>query len=217
MKRDIEILKTLDIEPIDASAAGLKQLHLLSNEFTLPALPGEPERSTDRLHLSDVLRQLELEIPQRPSNKRATQFSESLDVLFACGHLWEDALEYIYSKCYARRLGLHNVPEVERDDIVGSPDGVDWKNEIIIEAKFTFKSVKNGRPDNMRNWLNQVKGYCAMLDMDRVIFHVLYARGDYDKNFPGPAYRAYLLEFDQLAIDRNWQMVVNCAERMRKE
>lgn len=163
-------------------------------------LTGAGNRSTDRLHLSDIYTDLERVLFTKTSNADMT------NPLWAeVGFLWEDLLTRVLADHCGARPG-----EVELDGIVGSPDGYDPDSGILYEYKSTWKSVKNAHPKDVWKWMTQVKGYCMMLGVSTVIFHVFYIMGDYRGS--GPLYRSYLFTFTERELQENWQMLKNHAK-----
>lgn len=170
----------------------------LESEFPLT---GPGDRTTDRLHLSDIYTDLENTLFPKDSSADMT------NPLWAeTGFLWETVLSNALGQ---RHIGTRP-GEVELDGIVGSPDGYDQDTGILDEYKCTWKSIKNAHPENIWRWMVQVKGYCKMLGTTTVRFHILYLMGDYRGS--GPLYRSYLFSFTQREIDDNWSMLVNHAK-----
>jgi hypothetical protein len=169
----------------------------IESEFPLT---GPGDRTTERLHLSDIYSDLENSLFPKTSN------ADMNNPLWGeVGFLWEGVL--------SRSLADHCSPrpgEVELDGVVGSPDGYDPETGMLDEYKCTWKSIKNAHPENVWKWQVQVKGYCKMLGVTTVRFHILYLMGDYRGS--GPLYRSYVFSYTQQEIDENWQMVVNHAK-----
>lgn len=162
-------------------------------------LTGSGDRTCDRLHLSDIYTDLERTLFPKASTADMT------NRLWAeVGFLWETTLSRSLAEHCGTRPG-----EVELDGIVGSPDGYDPDSGILYEYKSTWKSIKNAHPTQVWKWQVQVKGYCKMLGVSTVMFHVLYIMGDYRGS--GPLYRSYLITFTDREIDENWQMLKNHA------
>jgi len=93
------------------------------------------------------------------------------------------------------------------------PDGFDVRKWQVEEYKCTWMSTKR-TPDQIWRWMAQVKAYCKGIGTHRgeyptVLFRILYLMGDYKNT--GPQYRSYLLEFSDLEIEENWDMLVNHA------
>jgi hypothetical protein len=162
-------------------------------------LTGIGSRSTDRLHLSDIYSDLEQTL-----FPRSTTADMNNRLWAETGFLWEDLLSTVLAEHCSPRPG-----EVELDGIVGSPDGYDPDAGMLDEYKCTWKSINNAHPEQVWKWMTQVKGYCKMLGVTTVRFHVLYINGDYRGS--GPIYRSYLFSFTQKEIDENWQMLLNHA------
>ncbi len=168
-------------------------------EIKNPVFPARQttNRSTNRLHVSEIYSDLENELfPPRNTNNR--YFAE-------VGFLFEDALSNAFAERLADRIG-----EVELDNIVCSPDGVDWNSWILEEYKCTWKSSKLHPRDHWR-WMVQIKSYCKVLHMNQAKMRILYLNGNYRGS--GPQYKEFMFTFTQDEIDINWQMLLNHAKR----
>lgn len=163
-------------------------------------LSGPGNRTIDRLHLSDIYTDLEKTLFPKSTSADCT------NPLWAeVGFMWETLLSTVLTDHCTERPG-----EIELDGIIGSPDGFDPHTGILDEYKATWKSIKNAHPSNVWKWMVQVKGYCKMLGVNTVRFHVLYVVGDYRGS--GPLYRSYLFCFTDQEIEENWSMLVNHAK-----
>jgi len=160
-------------------------------------------RSFDRLHLSTIYGDLEKELfpPKDTGNPYWAEV----------GFLFEEALEEALSKVLRGRAVIR-VGEIELDNVVGSPDGVDFENCILEEYKCTWKSSKK-TPDQIWKYMVQIKGYLRMLDMDTCKMRILYLMGDYRGS--GPQYKEFLITFTQAEINTNWDMLISHAKRKR--
>jgi hypothetical protein len=163
-------------------------------------LTGPGDRSTDRLHLSDIYTDLE-----RTLFPKTTSADMTNQLWAETGFLWETLLSRVLAEHCGARPG-----EVELDGIVGSPDGFDPSTGVLDEYKSTWKSITKTHPSNVWKWMTQVKGYCKMLGVLVVRFHVFYINGDYRGS--GPLYRSYLFSFTQREVNENWAMLINHAK-----
>lgn len=163
-------------------------------------LTGSGDRTLNKLHLSDIYTDLENTLFPK------TTTADLNNPLWAeVGFLWEDVLTKSLANHCSDRPG-----EIELDGIIGSPDGYDPDTCILDEYKCTWKSTKNAHPENVWKWMTQVKGYCKMLNVTTVRFHILYIMGDYRGS--GPLYKSYIFSFTQREINENWAMLVNHAK-----
>lgn len=163
-------------------------------------LTGPGDRTTDRLHLSDIYSDLEQTLFPKSTNADMTN-----QLWAEAGFLWESLLSRVLADHCSERPG-----EVELDGIVGSPDGFDQSTRVVDEYKLTWKSTKNSHPKDVWKWMTQVKGYCKMLGASVVRFHVFHVNGDYRGS--GPLYKSYLFSFTEREIDENWSMLTNHAK-----
>jgi hypothetical protein len=93
-----------------------------------------------------------------------------------------------------------------------SPDGVDPNIWAVEEFKCTWYSAKKALDDPVYwPWLVQIKAYCKALDTRLAKLWVLHINGDYSPPRPWPP-KIYGIEFTELEIEENWQMLVNTAK-----
>lgn len=130
---------------------------------------------------------------------------------FEKGYLWEVALSRAFGEKAAIRIG-----EVERDGIIGSPDGINYDDdgEMFVEEYKATTFSSNRTPDSIWTWMMQVKGYCAMLGTVKAVMRVLYLCGNYHPLVP--QYVAVEYTFTQTEIDENWACIVNQAAVMKR-
>lgn len=180
-------------------------------------LPRSDYTETGKPHLTDIIKALEEHMGWAPKAKWPEKW-----LTMEVGFWWEDML----GKVYGERSAAIRPDEVERDGIVGSPDGVgpdpgltDADGKIIIppdpnilvleEYKATWRSVKT-TPDKVWKYMTQAMSYCAMMELDVVVFRIAYLFGDWKGT--GPQYKPYRIEFEQDEIDDNWAMIVDFAK-----
>ena len=163
-------------------------------------LTGSGDRTLNHLHLSDIYSDLEQTLFPKTSKADMTN-----QLWAEMGFLWECLLSKVFAEHCTERPG-----EVELDGVIGSPDGFDQTTGILDEYKATWKSINNAHPSKVWKWMTQVKGYCKMLGVNTVRFHVFYVMGDYRGS--GPLYRAYLFSFTDQEIEENWSMLINHAK-----
>jgi hypothetical protein len=163
---------------------------------------GNLERSPG-LHLSDVIRDLEKALGTDRSGS-----GWDMDPTWNTGLLWEEVLSTAYRDHMIIRVG-----EVVKDGIIMTPDGLNIDTYELEEYKATWKSSKNKPWDNNK-WMWQVKAYCLALDTLVCVMRVLYVVGDYKGS--GPQYVCCRLQFTELELAENWQMLVNHSREMRR-
>lgn len=135
---------------------------------------------------------------------------------FEKGFTWERALELAFRDRMAIR-----VDEIERDGIIGSPDGlkhglaevepfiVDEPVLWLEEYKCTTKSA--GRELSEEKdwlWITATKAYCKLAGTRYCRFKIMHLCGDY-KGARGPVFKVTEIEYTQEEIDSNWNMLVN--------
>jgi hypothetical protein len=180
----------------------------------LPRLGTGANPRSEGLHISSVIKDLMaksgLKTPKSSWNMPTTQSVGFIweEALFLS---WEDRLSRAFASLLGKEMGWYGTGELLLDGIYMTPDGLDPNNEILQEAKCTWKSVKNQPMDNF-SWMCQTKGYCKVLRINRVMFHVLYLVGDYKNS--GPIYQPWLITFKPHEIEENWQMILNHKEFM---
>ena len=174
-----------------------------SDKFPLDLTTAE-DRTFQKLHLSTIYTDIEKKLFGGPRETNNPLWAQT-------GFLWERALADAFQRehPYIIRPG-----EVELDGIVGSPDGIDLKDNILEEYKCTWLSTKNASPGQVWKWITQTKGYCKMLGLKECRFRIWYINGDYGKNF-GPQYKEFLAQYTQSELDENWDMITSHAKDMK--
>lgn len=166
-------------------------------------------QDTGLIHLSDIAKFIELKMKFGPVGK-ATKWN--LNVAGEVGFIWEEVLSMVLRDRYAARIG-----EVERDGIVGSPDGLSandpFKQVPIVneEYKATWRS-SNKTPDTIWYWMTQFKSYCMMLGVNVTVARILYIMGDYRGS--GPQYHVYRIEYSDRELQENWDMILSHRDEM---
>lgn len=127
------------------------------------------------------------------------------------GILFEGMLE----EALVRKYATVRPAEIILDGVFMSPDGVNPNELAVEEYKSTYMSCSKGLVDEYGaplakfiHWFFQMMGYCKGLDVLRAILRVLYLAGDYSRPI-GPRFQSYLIEFTQVEVDENWQMLLN--------
>ena len=139
----------------------------------------------------------------------------------ALGLAWEEWLGR-----HDTSLAFHGIGELEREGIIGTPDGLDMDYDglLVHEIKLTWKSSRSDRETPQERfskewmWQAQGKSYCYLADAQlgcvRVIFHVFWVNGNYKGS--GPEYRKYMLQFEPQEILTTWRQLALVAGRKRK-
>ena len=152
-------------------------------------------RSFDRLHLSTIYTDIETTLGFR----KPTTADLTNPLWAEIGFIWEEVI--------MRKLNLISVGEIEKDNIVGTPDA--FLDGQLHEIKCTWKSTKT-HPKDVWRWQVQIQGYCHMLGVNTCKMHVLYLMGDYRGS--GPVYLPVLFYFTDRELHENWQMLMNHAK-----
>lgn len=189
------------------------------------------ERTTDRLHVSTIVTAIGVATGQMEKfdDSPAGRTLWDPDCTTEPGFLWE----HVFTEAVGERAGMR-VGELERDGIVGSPDGLcilecpDRPSESIIEVvdtKCTWKSrpkleselLAGGGP---KSWyyIHQMMTYCAIVGATRGRLEVLYLVGDYKQgtHLPAPKCATYLLVWEAWEIEEWFTDVKNFAARMEQ-
>lgn len=216
------------------------------NLHSADAAPGAAPR-TSGIHLSGILRKMALEAGKLPAEYansnagtliRETPVGMAGDVSALCrmafGMAWEQwIVAHIRSAQQpwpTSRDGwgtrglvwpgfVHQPGEFERDNILGTPDGVSDEPDgtpAIHEFKFTYKSMSANKPiEGEWLWLAQVVGYAALVSATlccpctRAYLHVAYAMGDYSRGpGSGPKYKVYQIGMSAEEVERAWEEYV---------
>lgn len=169
-------------------------------------LPRSDPEETGKLHVSTIIRYVETKLGL------ATVADWNLNVAAEVGFLWEDVLSATFAARMAARL-----EEVEKDGIVGSPDGLNvYEGELVNEEyKCTWRSMLRAIEDNWY-YMTQFKSYCYMLGVYTTIARVLYLFGDWRDN-KGPQYRVYKIDFTETELKENWDMILNHSAFMKEK
>lgn len=120
-------------------------------------------------------------------------------------------------------INFHGIGELERDGIVGTPDGLSFDGiPTLHEIKLTWKSSRSDREDpfmrisNEFMWLAQTKAYCwqasEAVPVSRAHLHVYWVNGNYKNS--GPEYRLYQLDFEERELEANWRLLRTAGARL---
>jgi hypothetical protein len=194
-------------------------------------LPKDGKRS-DGLHLSQVIRDYAL-LTKVLDAKYDTDIEEENPIMVHQGLAWEN-----YLAAYQHPEIYFHPGELVKNGIAMSPDGfsistvsADW---ILNEFKYTLKSSRDFKQKllmkskSVKMYLWQIMSYRhAMNEMLKrqgmepngiCKLHMMFARGNYSKNFddPGnlPTYQIFRIEFTQDELRDNWRLMLNHARSM---
>lgn len=182
-----------------------QELTLESDAFPRRPDGQDPVRSQGTVHLTEVIRDL-MEVSQMQRTASGSVWGRSeLDLAAETGFMWEEMISTALKDRLPCRIG-----EVELDGIVMSPDGIEVYNgeSILSEYKVVWASSSKSPADNFK-WMAQVKGYCKALGMTKVRMYILYLNGNWKP--PQPQYKCFLIEFTELELQENWDMILGHA------
>uniref|UniRef100_A0A6M3LG66 PD-(D/E)XK endonuclease-like domain-containing protein n=1 Tax=viral metagenome TaxID=1070528 RepID=A0A6M3LG66_9ZZZZ len=166
--------------------------------------------SSDRspgLHVSGLIRRLMQRLEPGKYSDDEPDITGVLRMLL--GMAFEDKLEWLLDRRWPGRIVRPG--EIERDGIVGSPDGVDINEERLYEYKLTWMKYE---PDleHQKYWkyIVQIKAYLAMLGWTRACLWIYFVDGDYRGS--GPLLKPFDLEFSQQELAEAWAMLLGARE-----
>lgn len=168
------------------------------------------------LHVSDIIKDICVEIfPKRFSRDDADMPWEK----FELGFTWEAILAQTLAARF--REGRSDIVvhpgEIYADGIYMTPDAVDFKTYTLEEYKCSWaRSTREITDDLFWHWIVQAKAYCygmqqCGLPFTKSILRVLFINGDY-REHRNAVVRVWELEFTQLEIKENWEMLVQHAK-----
>ena len=138
------------------------------------------------------------------------------------GFLWERALEYAFTEYMeAERKTVRKQVHAEFDGVLGTPDGIHLKDNVLEEYKCTWRSMRRWNEDpeeNFQYWFMQVKGYLHMLGLKRVRFFIFWVNGDYTyKKGGGPQVTTQEFEFTDDELSDNWDLLIAQRTKVQEE
>jgi hypothetical protein len=177
-----------------------------------PAIGSGLPRSTDRPHVSEIIRGIGQQLGLIPKYDGSNNWD--INLAGDIGFMWE----MVFTHVLAERMCDFRPGEVEMDGLAGSPDGIGpdplgVEPAVVMEWKFTWKSSKN-LPTGNWAWMSQVKAYCHMLGLRVAVFKICYCMGDYKGS--GPSYREARIEFTEQELAQNWAMLVQYEQQPGK-
>lgn len=175
--------------------------------------PSTHERSGG-VHVSGILRYI-----ATTSGLLRVDDDEDLEALYpmrmALGQAWETFAQGLWENL------IWQPGEIERDGIVGSPDGLSITDDesILDEFKLTYKSFRKHHPSIHGQWLwtRQMLSYCFMMGLSKARLHVLWINGMDDSFQTKPTYYTYLFEFEQRELERHWTLMVQNRDKAKPE
>jgi hypothetical protein len=190
----------------------MELLSTVERDLRLP--PNHSEgRDTTKIHISEILAKTAVSLGHlSPQTGEDDEFG-----LMVMGLAWEDML--------AQQVALedpsfiYHPGEFERDDILGSPDGLssypgDPNRFVIREFKSTKKS-SNHHPIREADgkwwmWLRQGMCYCAVVPNcePEVWWTVLHINRDYKWESAQPLCLDYRIRFTEEEIEQNWKFML---------
>jgi len=178
---------------------------------------GSGEQRSEGLHLTRVIYDIQKELGWDYKGEGFQDRDFTMDL----GFVWEEVL----SHSWALRHNAVRPGEVTKDGIIGSPDGMGPRHDVVTktgevkvpaskriilyEYKLTWKSINHSVIDDWY-YMTQGKSYCHMLGLKECIWHVGHLMGDYKGS--GPLYRQCWVKFTDRELWNNWEMIVNHAQ-----
>jgi hypothetical protein len=165
-------------------------------------------RSTGKPHLTDILRDM---ARTAGIGKEDSSFSEDdMDNFAAGGWLWERVFDMAH--CDAIERGeLVNIGEIELDNIVGTPDRVDFRVPKVIELKCRWKSARSFEHLEREWWieLSQIRAYCHMLQILEADLIVMFIGGMWRP--PTPMVLGKNIKFTERELAEQWDAIMRFA------
>jgi hypothetical protein len=175
------------------------------------------DRSTDKLHVSEVIRWVDNRVIHRGQRKPYEDLSPNekkrMGNYVSVGYAWEDLLAQSLAPVFGGEYV--RTGEIELDGIVGTPDGLELNGMAVDETKATWRSSRRDISTDFWSWMVQVKAYCHMLQLNRVSLRVFFVNGNYADS--GPQVKQFDLIFEPRELQDNWTMICRNAEAMEKE
>lgn len=179
-------------------------------------------RTTDRIHLTDILHYIVESVDLfNQKGKRQDFGGRIIQIKMALGLAWE---EWWSKQLEAEYGAVFHPGEQECDGIIGTPDGIcavklDDGREVVVveEIKLSYFSQAREFTDGcweLRLW--QVLGYCKMMGLNHGRFWVMHLNGGY-RPPAEPEFEELVFEFTNEEIDANWRMVTNNLATMKRK
>lgn len=200
-------MKLIELPTVELEAAILN----------LPITAGGGSRTPSPAHVSNIIRDIENAVTKpgkrRPYDELSDAERKRLGNYASVGWAWEEALR---RSLLAMGIGISYSEHIERvgelhlDDIYGTPDGINLVDWTVEEFKATWRSSRRPLDPDFWHWLVQIKSYCTLLRATQARLRIFYVNGDYRES--GPQYKCYRLEFTELELEDNWDMLKNHAK-----
>lgn len=182
----------------------------------------ERSRHAHQVHVTDILNYMDDVLYGTKSDADFESDGWDSAALCEAGFTYERMLEM----AWVDRLGVR-CGEIEREDIVGSPDGVrfdpeayhplpSYKPWVIEEYKFSWQASDKAFVQDQagtflkpkwQRFINQAKSYCVLWgdgsECNRVLYRILFVCGDYKKE-RGAQYKEFLVEFTEQELKDWW-------------
>lgn len=204
----------------------------------IPIPPDTTNRTNNptRVHVTEILNYIDEVTYGAKSAADFTADGWDSQALCEAGFNYERMLEIAWTDRLGARCG-----EIEREGIVGSPDGVAFdpignfdRPWVIEEYKFSWQSSATAfQQDSTGNFLkpkwqrfiNQAKSYCVLWgerepeygsECCRVLYRILFVNGNY-KDQRGAQYKEWLVEFSQDELAEWWERMKQIRDRLMEK
>jgi hypothetical protein len=175
------------------------------------------DRSTDKVHVSEVIRWVDNRVIHRGQRKPYEDLSPNerkrMGNYVSVGYAWEDLLAQSLAPVFGGEYV--RTGEIELDGIVGTPDGLELTGLAIDETKATWKSSRRSIETDYWAWWVQIKAYCFMLKVNKATLRTFFINGDYRES--GPQIKMWEVEFSDRELLDNWALITANARAMEKE
>jgi len=175
------------------------------------------DRSTGKVHISEILRWVDNRVIHRGQRKPYEDLSPNerkrMGNYVSVGYAWEDLLAQSLAPVFGGEYV--RTGEIELDGIVGTPDGLELTGLAIDETKATWRSSRRSIETDFWSWFVQVKAYCWMMKLNRVSLRVFFVNGNYADS--GPQVKCFDIDFTDRELEDNWRMILANARAMQKE
>lgn len=216
----------------------MKILH--HQPYALPAMlradftPMGEGRSPKR-HLSEITRAMQ----QAAGGATGPIQGEQEGLRPQAGFMFERTLENTWKEYHRETRPVELQFTVEYDGIVGTPDGLETLDNILMSMKFTWKSMRKWEEDPQGyfvDWFAREQGYLWMLRkgdfrlndgiecfarihrINKLRFLIFWVNGDYTRQIGrGPQITDTLFEFSDEELERNWNTIVRYRDWLDKQ
>lgn len=187
----------MKLEEVGADIGNL----IISDEQSRPRDPG--------LHVSDVIKYM-----RKSLGKDAEWREDELEISAQLGRVWERIVARTLADAHGDAARYFRPDPVCRDGIVGSPDGIDCRDDAVLEYKCTWRSSNRDIELSFPHYWWQVKSYCWMTGLDVARLYVLFINGDYRGT--GPVFKGWQAHFTERELKDNWRMILTQAKDMKR-